>query len=189
MIGIAAFAAILASMACSSVDEGMVTTSEITTSIYETEATMTTTTTTTTTETTTEMTQTTSDTITTTEITSEPLKSMDSMVFIGTFVGSYYHGDYAPCQGGSGRELEDCSPKEGETKGSIACRYIQEQYGYDVNGRTRVYLELPLYPEMNGYYWVDDCCASEHVVDFYFIDYNTVPWQNSGLTEVRLFVE
>jgi hypothetical protein len=168
----------------------MVTTTETTTSICETEITLTTTTTTTTTtETTTEMTQTTSDTITTTEITSEPLRSMDSMVFIGTFVGSYYHGDYAPCQGGSGRELEDCSPKEGETKGSIACRYIQEQYGYDVNGRTRVYLELPLYPEMNGYYWVDDCCAFEHVVDFYFIDYNTVPWQNSGLTEVRLFVE
>lgn len=85
--------------------------------------------------------------------------------------------------------LEDCTPKDSEMKGSIACRYIQENFGYGVNGRTRVYLELPEYPEMDGFYYVDDACLSYDVVDFYFIEYENCPWENGIPPTVILYIE
>lgn len=148
--------------------------------------TITTTTTTTFVTTTTTMTTITTTTTTTDITTTDPSKYLN---YIGEFTGKYYRGDYNPCFGGSGRLLDDCTPKSDEMKGSVACRYIQENFGYNVNGRTRVYLELPSYPDMNGFYWVDDACASSTVVDFYFMDYSTNPWQNDGITDVHLWME
>lgn len=159
---------------------------EITTAMTTTTTTDVTTITTTATSTTTATTIDTTHT-TTTDVTTTDLSKY--LNYIGEFTGKYYHGDYNPCFGGSGRLLEDCTPKSGEMKGSVACRYIQENFGYNVNGRTRVYLELPSYPDMNGFYWVDDACASSTVVDFYFINYATNPWQNDGVTDIHLWME
>ena len=111
------------------------------------------------------------------------------LIDYGSFTGTYYNGETNPCPGGSGRILEDCTPKSGEMKGSVACRRIFEDYGYTVNGRTRVYLEFESYPEMNGWYFVDDCCQSMNVVDVYFSNYETCPWQNDGVTDIHLWME
>ena len=111
------------------------------------------------------------------------------LIDYGWFTGTYYNGETNPCPGGSGRILEDCTPKSGEMKGSVACRRIFEDYGYTVNGRTRVYLEFESYPEMNGWYFVDDCCQSMNVVDVYFSNYETCPWQNDGVTDIHLWME
>ena len=148
----------------------------------------TTTTATTSTTTTTNVTTVTTTTTETTVTTTYDFK--DRLVYIGEFYGSYYHGKVNPCPGGSGRMLEDCTPKDSEMKGSVACRAIQETYDYYVNGRTRVYLELQQYPEMNGWYWVDDACLYYDNVDFYFINYSDCPWYNDGITEhINLWVE
>jgi len=151
-----------------------------TTSITTTTAMATTTTMTTTSVTTSET--------TTTATTTYDFK--DRLVDYGVFRGTYYHGEGAnPCPGGSGRMLIDCTPSANDIKGSIACRRIQEDYGYDINGRTRVYLEFVDYPQMNGWYYVDDACESYSVVDVYFIDYATCPWQNDYATGIHLWVE
>lgn len=145
-----------------------------------------------TTSTTTVTTTTTTVTTMTTATTTTTYDFKDRLVYIGEFYGSYYRGKGVnPCPGGSGRMLEDCTPKDSEMKGSVACRAIQETYDYYVNGRTRVYLELQQYPEMNGWYWVDDACLRYDNVDFYFIDYSDCPWYNTdGITEhINLWVE
>lgn len=146
-----------------------------------------TTTVTTTTTTVTTVTTTTTEATTTTTVTYD---IKDRLVDYGFFRGTYYHGEGAnPCPGGSGRMLIDCTPSDNDIKGSVACRRIQEDYGYDINGRTRVYLEFTSYPQMNGWYYVDDACASYNVVDVYFINYGTCPWQNDGTTDIHLWVE
>lgn len=162
-------------------DETSVETTCVTTSTTET-TTSTSTTITTTTLTTTE-------TTTVTTETTQTIDPIDYLNYLGEFRGTYYHGYINPCNGGSGRMLEDCTPKDSEMKGSIACRYIQENFGYGVNGRTRVYLELPEYPEMNGFYYVDDACLSYDVVDFYFIEYENCPWENGIPPKVNLYIE
>jgi hypothetical protein len=51
-------------------------------------------------------------------------------------------------------------------------------YGYNYNGkRTMVYLEVNERPDMNGYYYVDDCCGSYSVVDFYYDYSSNCPFQ------------
>ena len=131
-------------------------------------------------------------TTTTTEVTTTTTyyDFKERLIDYGTFRGTYYHGEVNPCPGGSGRMLEDCAPKDSEMKGSVACRAIQETYGYHVNGRTRVYLELQQYPEMNGWYWVDDACLYYDNIDFYFVNYSDCPWYNDGITKpIHLWVE
>lgn len=146
-----------------------------------------TTTVTTTTTTVTTVTTTTTEATTTTTVTHD---IKDRLVDYGFFSGTYYRGEGVnPCPGGSGRMLMDCTPSDNDIKGSIACRRIQEDYGYNINGRTRVYLEFTSYPQMNGWYYVDDACASYNVVDVYFINYATCPWQNDGVTDIHLWVE
>lgn len=114
----------------------------------------------------------------------------ERLIDYGYFTGTYYHGRYTnPCPGGSGRMLEDCAPKSDEIKGSVACRRIQEEYDYWVNGRTKVYLEVKENPEMDGWYWVDDACESYSVVDFYFVDYDDCPWQGDLSRTVHLWME
>ena len=150
------------------------------------------TTTTTTVLTTTVTTTVTTVTTTTTEVTTTTTyyDFKERLIDYGTFRGTYYHGRYTnPCPGGSGRMLEDCTPKEDEIKGSVACRRIQEDYNYWVNGRTKVYLEVKENPEMDGWYWVDDACESYSVVDFYFINYDDCPWHGDLNRTVHLWME
>ena len=170
-------------------DTPMATTSLYATTTSTTVPTTTSTTTTTTTSATTSTATTTTETTTAITTTMPVTEAPKYLNYLGDFRGTYYRGSTNPCPGGSGRMLEDCTPKWGEMKGSVACRYIQENFGYDINGRTRVYLELPECPEMNGFYWVDDACASFNVVDFYFMNYDTNPWKNDGVTPVKLFIE
>lgn len=152
-----------------------------------------TTTTTTTTSTCTTTTTVLSTTVTTTTETTTTTTAYDfkeRLIDYGYFTGTYYHGQYYnPCPGGSGRMLEDCTPKSDEIKGSVACRRIQEEYDYWVNGRTKVYLEIVENPEMDGWYWVDDACESYSVVDFYFINYSDCPWQGQLNRTVHLWME
>lgn len=152
--------------------------------------TVTTTSTATTTTTTTNVTTVTTTTTETTTTTTTTYDFKSRLIDYGYFTGTYYHGEYYnPCPGGSGRMLEDCTPKSDEIKGSVACQRIQEDYDYWVNGRTKVYLEIIENPEMNGWYWVDDACESYSVVDFYFIDYDDCPWHGGLNRTVHLWME
>lgn len=109
---------------------------------------------------------------------------------LGTYRGTYYRGSTNPCRGGSGRTLIDCTygaPSAG-IKGSVACKYIYANYGYNVDGRTKVYIESDNYPSLNGWYYVDDCCASYSVIDFYYPNYGNCPFRNAGVISVRMYI-
>ena len=95
-----------------------------------------------------------------------------------TFTGTYYPGNKnSGLTGGSGRSLIGCDVGDSDVVGSIACKYIYDLYGYGYSGgRTKVYLEVPQFPQMNGYYYVDDCCAGSCVIDFYWIDPSNCPF-------------
>lgn len=112
----------------------------------------------------------------------------DKLTYIGMFVGTYF-GDETPLNGGSGRELIDCSPSEGITHGSVASKYVYENFGYNVGGRTKIWIEFSGLDEMNGWYTVDDCNADAAIIDFYFADYSTCPWQNDGTIAVNVWIE
>jgi len=107
--------------------------------------------------------------------------------FVKTFTrGTYYPGweGYGSTQvyGGSGRLLMDCSIKDDEIKGSVACKYIQEKYGYNYNGaRTIVYLDIPEMSDLSGFYFVDDCCGRYDTIDFYFTYKANCPFMNQGV--------
>lgn len=84
--------------------------------------------------------------------------------------------------GGSGRELIDCSMGSGGVMGSVACKKVLDNYGYSYNGkRTTIYLEVPEMPELTGYYFVDDCCSSDHVIDLYYSIPSHCPFENVGV--------
>ena len=132
---------------------------------------------------------------TTTAVTygSEDVRS--SANFVKTFtMGTYYPGweAYGSTQlsGGSGRLLMDCSIKDDEIKGSVACKYIQEKYGYNYNGaRTIVYLDIPEFPDMSGFYFVDDSCLRDDTIDFYFTYEANCPFRNQGvLTKISCYI-
>lgn len=95
-----------------------------------------------------------------------------------TFTGTYYPGNKnSGLTGGSGRSLIGCDVGDSDVVGSVACKYIYDLYGYEHSGgRTKVYLEVPQFPKMNGYYYVDDCCAGSCVIDFYWIDPSNCPF-------------
>lgn len=112
----------------------------------------------------------------------------DTMTYLGDFMATYYKGDSVPCYGGSGRMLVSCYEKDEWYKGSVASRWVYGQYGYNVNGKTTVYIEFDNYPRLNGWYSVDDCNADSGIVDFYFDDYATCPWQNDGVTCCRMWI-
>ena len=165
--------------------------------ICETEATTTTTTsatTTSTTETTTTSTTSTYTTSLTTKLsTTESLITTakpKTLVCLGTYKGTYYSGRTVPCKGGSGRTLNDCGINiTSDYKGSVASKYIYKHYGYKHNGEpTKVYLEIKEFPEMNGWYTVDDCNGNEKTVDFYFTHYDGCPFQYSGVVKVVMYI-
>jgi len=110
------------------------------------------------------------------------------MTYLGDFIATYYKGDSVPCYGGSGRMLVSCYEKDEWYKGSVASRWVYGQYGYNVDGKTTVYIEFNNYPRLNGWYSVDDCNADPGIVDFYFANYATCPWQNDGLTQVEMWI-
>ena len=111
-----------------------------------------------------------------------------NMTLLGAFTATYYKGNYTPCNGGSGRMLVSCYEKETSYKGSVASKYVYERYGYYLNDKTMVYVEFDKYPKLNGWYSVDDCNADPSIVDFYFADYSTCPWQWDGLTSVEMWI-
>ena len=92
-------------------------------------------------------------------------------------------GSQIPYQtkGGSGRILLDCGVKDDNIKGSVACRSAYELYGYNYNEeRTKLYIRVPDFPEMTGYYYLDDCCGPYDVVDFYFGEEDNCPFKGIG---------
>lgn len=132
---------------------------------------------------------------TTTAITCGNEDVRSSANFVKTFTrGTYYSGweAYGSTQvyGGSGRLLMDCSIKDDEIKGSVACKYIQERYGYDYSGaRTIVYLDIPELSDMSGFYFVDDSCLRDDTIDFYFTYKANCPFMTQGvLTKISCYI-
>lgn len=189
-----------ATYACNE-DSSSVETSVESNYICETETTSTTTTSATTTSTT-ETTTTTSTTSTyTTSLTTKTTKltttesiittaKPKTLVCLGAYKGTYYSGRTVPCKGGSGRTLNDCGVNiTSDYKGSVASKYVYKHYGYKRNGEpTKVYLEVKEFPEMNGWYTVDDCNGNEKTVDFYFTHYDGCPFQYSGVVKVVMYI-
>lgn len=126
-----------------------------------------------------------SETTYTTTTTSDP---KNNLLYLGEYTGTYFKGDMCPCYGKAGRILIDCYPKEDTYKGSVAAVAISDQYGFDMNGKTMIYIEIPSYPEMNGWYSIDDQNADGNIIDFYFPDYALCPWQNDGVTTVYAWI-
>ena len=157
-----------------------------TTTMITTTSEMTTTTDTTTEETTTTNTTTTTKVTTTKHIDPEPKgASKDNLKLLGTFKGTYYSGG---TKGGSGRRLIDCKSGGSRVKGSVACRYVYEKYKYNLNGRTKVYIECSSVPSMSGWYYVDDCCGSRSVVDFYYSSNSRCQFRNAGVISVKVYI-
>jgi len=162
------------------------TTTETTTTTTTSETT--TTMETTTTETTISITETTTTTKAVTEKQDEPIGvSKNNLKCLGTFKGTYYSGKSAPCKGGSGRTLINCNTSE-NIKGSVACRAVFNSYGYNRNGRTKVWIECFGMPSMTGWYYVDDCCGSGSVVDFYYYKNSNCLFRKSGVISVKIYV-
>lgn len=111
-----------------------------------------------------------------------------------TYVKNFSRGTYyaygGPRKGGSQRQLIDCSIGDGAVKGSIASSYLYRNYGYNYNGkRTMVYLEIIGYPQMNGYYYLDDCDAGNpNVIDFFFLYGSNCPFQRQGVVQVDCYI-
>lgn len=135
----------------------------------------------TTTTTTKTITSTTKATTTTTQ-----KKESNNMELVGTFKLTYYiptsKQNPNTIVGGSGRKLIDCSVGDGTVKGSVACRAVCEKYGYKYNGkRTMIYLDVPNFKSLTGYYYVDDCCGGKATVDIYYNSKNNCPFKNVGV--------
>lgn len=108
--------------------------------------------------------------------------------------GTYFCYERTGVKGGSGRTLIDCSIGENNgdklIKGSIACRYLYDLYCYNKNGRTTVYIEIPEYPQMTGYYYLDDCNGSYDIVDFFYYYALNCPFQYQGVvSNVSVYVD
>lgn len=120
--------------------------------------------------------------------TAEQTTWQSQMTYLGEFTGTYYKGSTHPCNGGSGRMLVSCYEKPESFKGSVASRFVYNNYGYYVNDKTIIYVEFEKYPQLNGWYSVDDCNTDQNIVDFYFADYSTCPWQTAGVTTVSIWI-
>lgn len=186
---------LLAGCSCSKQESYTDDISETTATVMEltTESTTTTTEQTTTTESETTTTESTTEQTTTTIIftteskTTAKAAECGDLKSLGTFKGTYYVAK-APCKGGSGRTLKSCSIKSDSYKGSVASRYIYEHYGYNVNGKTMVYLDIKEFPKMNGWYSVDDCNGDEKIVDLYFSTKCECPYKTRGVVTVTMYI-
>lgn len=110
--------------------------------------------------------------------------------FVKTFSRGTYYAYGGPRYGGSGRNLIDCSYGDGTVRGSIASSYLYYNYGYNYNGkRTMVYLEVYGYPDMNGYYYLDDSDAGNYnVIDFFYLYNSNCPFQRQGVVTVDCYI-
>ena len=133
----------------------------------------------------------TKDIETTSYSTDETTTTQSSRTFVKTFTrGTYYCYGCAKV-GGSGRNLISCGVGSGDIKGSIASSYLYKTYGYNHNGnRTKVYLEIKSYPEMTGYYYLDDSDAgNSNVIDFFYINSSECLFRNAGVVYVDCYIE
>lgn len=111
-----------------------------------------------------------------------------------TYVKNFSRGTYyaygGSRVGGSGRTLIDCSYGDGYVNGSIASSYLYQNYGYNYNGgRTMVYLEISGYPEMNGYYYLDDSDAGNpNVIDFFYYTGSNCQFSYQGVVSVDCYI-
>ena len=113
-----------------------------------------------------------------------PTVDSGNKTYLGNFYMTYYPETayYPGVCGGSGRTLRGYGDYNDGIRGSVACRTIQESYGYDRNGRTTVYLEFPSYSCMNGNYWVDDCCGAYGTIDVFVWSSSACPFGYEGTT-------
>lgn len=117
----------------------------------------------------------------------EPVQS--SLTYVKNFSRGTYYAYGEQKTGGSGRSLIDCSCGDGTVKGSVASSYLYNNYGYNRNGRTMVYLEVSGYSSMNGYYYLDDSDAGNpNVIDFYYTYGSSCPFQGQGVVSVDCYI-
>lgn len=117
--------------------------------------------------------------------------SSDGLTYVDYFGRVTYYpatAYYDGVCGGSGRTLLGYGDYGNGIRGSIASRSIYETYGYNRNGRTTVYLEFPGYPEMNGTYYCDDCCASYGVIDIFVWSDYSCPFYNAGVITANCYI-
>ena len=130
---------------------------------------------------------------TTTTVASHSSQTIDNTSgkqFIGTFQGTYYVYPQGT-HGGSGRELIDCSIGNGEVKGSISSRSLFNQFKYNVNGRTMVYIESESCKSLCGYYYLDDSTGEYvlGVIDFFYTSETNSPFYGIGrLYDIKVYV-
>ena len=101
-----------------------------------------------------------------------PVEDKRVKIDIG-FRGSFYTGGWCT-KGGSGRTLLPYNTTN-EIRGSVASYYLWSNYKYDLGGRTKIYIEVPQFPEMNGYYYLDDCCDKTLPTTIDFFCYESDP--------------
>jgi hypothetical protein len=123
-----------------------------------------------------------------TERASETPNSKGGLTCLGSFKGTYYSGKSVPCKGGSGRTLINCTTSSSGIKGSVASRYVYRKYGYKKGGRTKVWIECSGMPSMTGWYYVDDCCGANNVIDFYYLRNSNCPFRKSGVISVKVYI-
>ena len=131
--------------------------------------------------------------ITTSIVTESPTPSKRTLLKVFP-KGTYFCYERTGVKGGSGRTLIDCSIGENNgnkvIKGSIACRYLYDLYCYNKNERTTVYIEVPEFPQADGYYYLDDCNGSYDIVDFFYYYASNCPFQYQGVvSNVSVYVD
>ena len=120
----------------------------------------------------------------------EPVLEPGELTYVKPFTRGTYYAYGGPRNGGSQRQLIDCSIGDGTVKGSIASSYLYQNYGYNYNGkRTMVYLEIEGYSQMSGYYYLDDCDAgNSNVIDFFFLYESNCPFKEQGVVQVDCYI-
>jgi hypothetical protein len=117
----------------------------------------------------------------------------DTLIPVGVFKLTYYtptkNQNPNGLKGGSGRTLLDCSTTSSGVMGSVASKSIVmgvkgiiPKYGYSYKGKqTTIYMDVPEFPELSGYYFVDDCSGGDYIVDLYYSNKNNCPFKNQGV--------
>lgn len=117
----------------------------------------------------------------------------DTLIPVGVFKLTYYtptkNQNQNGLKGGSGRTLLDCSTTSSGVMGSVASKSIVmgvkgiiPKYGYSYKGKqTTIYMDVPEFPELSGYYFVDDCSGGDYIVDLYYSNKNNCPFKNQGV--------
>lgn len=120
----------------------------------------------------------------------EPVPEPEELTYVKHFTRGTYYAYGGPREGGSQRQLIDCSIGDGTVRGSIASSYLYQNYGYNYNGkRTMVYLEIEGYSQMSGYYYLDDCDAgNSNVIDFFFLYESNCPFKEQGIVQVDCYI-